>query len=103
MLDNLNTHFEKSFIETFGETEAKKILKRFEFYYTPKHASWLNVAEIEIGAMDAECTRRRIPDKKTLAREVRAWRVERNKQRKKINWRFTRKEADKKLGRHYVT
>lgn len=103
VLDNLNTHFEKSFIETFGKTKAKRILKRFEFHYTPKHASWLNAAEIEIGVMDTECTRRRIPDKETLAREVHAWRVRRNYQRKKINWRFTRKDADKKLSRYYVT
>lgn len=103
VLDNLNTHFMKSFYEAFGEKEAKKLLKRFEFHYTPKHASWLNVAEIEIGVMDTECTRRRISDRKTLAREVHAWRIRRNRQGKKIDWRFTRKEADLKLGKHYVT
>lgn len=103
VLDNLNTHFPKSFYEAFGKKKAKKLLKRFEFHYTPKHASWLNVVEIEIGVMDTECTRRRIPDKKTLAEEVHAWRVERNRKRKKINWKFTKKDADKKLGKHYVT
>lgn len=103
VMDNLNTHFEKSFFETFGKKKSKKLLKRFEFHYTPKHASWLNVAEIEIGVMDTECTRRRIPDKKTLTTEVHAWRVRRNRQRKKINWRFTKKDADRKLGKHYVT
>ena len=103
VLDNLNTHFEKSFLETFGKKKAKKLLKRFEFHYTPKHASWLNAAEIEIGVMDTECTGQRIPDKKTLMIEVRAWNARRNRQRKKIDWKFTRKDADRKLGKHYVT
>lgn len=102
VLDNLNTHFKKSFTETFGEKQATKILKKFEFHYTPKHASWLNVAEIEIGAMDAECTGRRIPTKEKLEHETNAWCQERNKQQKKINWRFTHKDADKKMSKHYV-
>lgn len=102
VLDNLNTHFEKSFCETFGKRKAKKLLKRFEFHYTPKHASWLNVAEIEIGVMDAECTRRKIGDKTILTDEVRAWRTDRNRRKKKIDWRFTRKDADRKLSKHYV-
>ena len=102
-LDNLNTHFPSSFYETFGKTEAKRILKKLEFHYTPKHASWLNVAEIEIGAMDTECTGRRIANKDILAREVKAWTKRRNKAKKKIDWIFTRQDADKKLGKHYVT
>lgn len=101
--DNLNTHNASAFSETFGEREARRILKRIEFHYTPTHASWLNVAEIEIGVMDAQCTDRRIPDMETLAVEVRAWAQRRNRQRKKIDWRFTRSDADKKLGKHYVT
>lgn len=102
VLDNLNTHFEKSFLEEFGKREGKKLLKRFEFHYTPTHASWLNVAEIEIGVMDAQCTRRRIPDRKMLTKEVNAWRADRNRQKKKIDWRFTRRDAYRKLGKYYV-
>lgn len=102
VLDNLNTHGIKSFIEAFGKHEAERLLKKFEFHYTPKHASWLNVAEIEIGVMDTECTRRRIRDKETLADEVRAWRTNRNRHKKKIDWRFTQHDADRKLSKHYV-
>jgi hypothetical protein len=71
--DNLNIHKEKSFYETFSEEEAKKILDKIEFHYTPKHASWLNAAEIEINVMDIECTDRRIGDVETLTHEVGAW------------------------------
>jgi hypothetical protein len=99
--DNLNTHFESSFHETFNKEEAKQILKRIEFHYTPTHASWLNVAEIEIGVMDEECTGRRIKNKKMLTREVKAWMKRRNKERKKINWTFTKKKADHKLSKYY--
>lgn len=102
VLDNLNTHFKNSFYETFPKKEANQILRKLEFHYTPKHASWLNAAEIEIGVMDTECTERRIPNKETLTREVHAWANNRNRKRKKINWRFTKKDADKKLSEHYV-
>lgn len=102
VLDNLNTHFKKSFTETLGKEKAKKLLKKIEFHYTPKHASWLNVVEIEIGVMDAECTGRRIGDKKTLMQEVAAWRADRNRRKKKIDWRFTKKDADRKLSKYYV-
>ena len=71
--DNLNIHNEKSFYETFGEEEAKQILEKIEFHYTPKHASWLNAAEIEINVMDIECTDRRISDIEILTHEVGAW------------------------------
>jgi hypothetical protein len=100
--DNLNIHKEKSFYETFSEEEAKKILEKIEFHYTPKHASWLNAAEIEINVMDTQCTKRRIPDIKTLSKEVDAWMHRRNKNKKKINWKFTKKNADEKLSKHYV-
>jgi len=103
IVDNLNTHNESAFHETFDDDEAERILGKIEFYYTPKHASWLNVAEIEISAMDAECTGRRIGDKKTLTKEVRAWAKRRNKDKKKIDWRFTKKDADKKLSKYYVS
>lgn len=103
VVDNLNTHNETALYETYDAEEAERILKKVEFHYTPKHASWLNVAEIEIGVMDAECTGRRIGDKEILSRDVRAWMTRRNKQEKKINWRFTRQRADEKLSKYYVT
>lgn len=103
VVDNLNTHNESSFHETFDDDEANRLLNKIEFHYTPKHASWLNVTEIEISAMDVECTGRRISDKKTLTKEVWAWAERRNKYKKKINWRFTKKGADKKLSKYYVS
>jgi len=103
VLDNLNTHFESSFYETFDEAEAKRIFSRFEFHYTPKHASWLDAAEIEIGVMDHQCTDKRIKDKNTLIAEVAAWTQRRNNQKKMINWSFTKEKADAKLSKHYVT
>jgi hypothetical protein len=102
ILDNLNTHFESSFYETFGKGETDRILSKIEFHYTPKHASWLNAAEIEINVMDAECTGKRIGDKETLAQQVAAWTKRRNAQKKKINWKFTRERADKKLSKCYL-
>jgi len=102
VMDNLNTHKEKSFYEAFSEEEAERILSRIEFHYTPKHASWLNAAEVEINVMDIECTGKRIGEMETLAREVAAWNERRNDQEKKIDWKFTREEADKKLSKHYV-
>ncbi len=103
VLDNLNTHNPSSLYENLRVTEARKILKRFEFHYTPKHASWLNVAEIEIGIMDTECTARRIPNIETLTKEVMAWAKERNRKKKKIIWKFTKQKADVKLKKHYVS
>ena len=102
VLDNLNTHNESSFYKMYGPDEAERILSKIEFHYTPVHASWLNVAEIEIGVMDTECTRRRIPEKETLRQEVMAWERKRNKRKCKINWKFTRDKADKKLSAYYV-
>jgi hypothetical protein len=100
--DNLNTHKDTAFYETFGKDEAERILSKIEFHYTPKHASWLNAAEIEINVMDIECTGRRIGDKETLAREVAAWTKRRNEQKKRITWKFTRDKADKKLSKYYA-
>ena len=100
--DNLNIHKEKSLYEAFSEEEAKQILDKIEFHYTPKHASWLNAAEIEINVMDIECTGRRIGDMKTLKHEVDAWTKRRNKHKKKIEWKFTRKNADEKMSKYYV-
>ena len=100
--DNLSTHKEKSFHETFSKEEAERIMSKIEFHYTPKHASWLNAAEIEISVMDIECTGRRIGDRETLNREVAAWTERRNRGKKKIDWKFTKEKADKKLSKHYV-
>ena len=102
VLDNLNTHFAGSFEKTLGEERAKSILQRIEFHYTPKHASWLNVAEIEINVMDMECTGRRFEDFKSLEQEVNAWTRRRNRDKKKIKWGFDRAKADKKLSKYYT-
>ena len=103
VLDNLNTHFESSFYETFDKSEADRILSKLEFHYTPKHASWLNVAEIEIGAIDKECTDRRMKDLCFLRKEVKACTKNRKDDRCKIYWSFTKQDADRKLAKHYVT
>lgn len=78
VLDNLNTHRESSFYETFGKKEARWILRRLKFHYTPKHASWLNMAEIEIGVMDRQCLKGRIPDEAALKRRIAVWQGRRN-------------------------
>lgn len=101
VLDNLNTHFPKSLVETFGGKESKRILKKIKFHYTPKHASWLNMAEIEIGIMDTQCLNRRVPDQQTLNKELSAWQQERNLQKKGIKWLFTTEKARKKFARFY--
>lgn len=103
VIDNLSTHSKKAFYDTFEKEEAERILSNIEFHYTPKHASWLNVAEIEIGVMDGECTDRRIKNISYLKSEVQAWTKRRNIERCKIDWRFTHELADKKLAKHYVT
>jgi len=102
VLDNLNTHFMKSFYETFEHDEAERLLNKIEFHYTPKHASWLNVAETEIGAMDTECTGKRIGNIALLKKEVKACTRMRNKARKTINWTFTKQKADEKLSKYYI-
>ena len=102
VVDNLNTHFAGSFEETFGKEQAESILQRIEFHYTPKHASWLNVAEIEINVMDMECTDRRFEDFKKLEQEVRTWTWKRNCDRKKIQWGFDKTKADRKLSKYYT-
>ena len=102
VMDNLNTHNEKSFYEVFSKEEVERILEKAEFHYTPKHASWLNAAEIEINVMDIECTDRRIADMEVLAYEVAAWTKRRNDNEKKINGEFTSENADEKLSKHYV-
>lgn len=93
VLDNLNTHFEKSFHETFGGSETKRIMNRIQFHYTPKHASWLNMAEIEISVLDRQCIRGRIPTEEKLNNGINLWKTERNKQKAMISWKFTVKDA----------
>lgn len=101
--DNLNTHFEASFYETFPEAEAESILGKIEFHRTPCHASWLDMAEIEINVMERECLgKRRMKNEQFLMAELAAWQRRRNEQKKKIYWTFTRKKADKKLGKYYI-
>lgn len=102
VLDNLNTHFRKCFADVLGTREATKLLRRVQFHYTPKHASWLNMAEIEIGILSRQCLNRRIASRQSLRSEVDAWQQARNAQRRSLEWKFTRQDADQKLGRHYV-
>lgn len=102
VLDNLNTHFENSFYETFEKQEADEVLSKVAFYYTPKHASWLNMAEIEINILGRECLGGKIGNENLLKRQINSWTKERNKRRKKINWKFTKQHADKKLSKHYA-
>ena len=103
VLDNLNTHFRRSFEEVLGVKKAKALLRRVVFHYTPKHASWLNMAEIEIGILDRQCLDRRLPDQATLTTEVNAWQLRRNREQREIKWAFTRQDADTKMARHYVS
>ena len=93
VLDNLNTHFTKSFTETFGEKTTQELMDRIVFHYTPKHASWLNMAEIEIGILSRQCITGRIPTEEKLTTSIQSWKRERNKQNSMINWRFTVKDA----------
>jgi len=103
VMDNLNTHFRKCFEEVLGIKAAKALLRRVVFHYTPKHASWLNMAEIEIGILDRQCLDRRLPDRATLVAEVDVWQARRNADRRGIEWSFTRQDADTKMARHYVS
>ena len=102
VLDNLNTHFRKSFVDVLGKAAATVLLRRVRFHYTPKHASWLNMAEIEIGIMDRQCTGQRIASAELLQAEVHCWQQQRNIEKRGIEWTFTRQHADRKLRRYYV-
>ena len=95
VLDNLNTHFEKSLIKAFSAKEAARIMRRIRFHHTPKHASWLNMAEIELSVMDRQCTKKRIGSAKNLSEELAAWRTRRNATKAQIRWKFTIKDAQK--------
>jgi len=99
--DNLNTHSAASLYEAFEPAEAKRLSDRFEFHYTPKHGSWLNVAEIELSILTRQCLSRRIDKVDTLRREVQAWAESRNAHHKTIDWQFTTDDARIKLKRLY--
>jgi hypothetical protein len=101
VMDNLNTHRPASLYEAFAPAEAKALLDRCEFHFTPKHGSWLNMAEIEFSALQRQCLDRRIPDAETLRAEVAAWEDERNAQEVKVHWRFTTAAARIRLTRLY--
>ena len=102
-MDNLNTHNGSSLYEAFEPQEAKRILDKLEFHHTPKHGSWLNVAEIELSHLSRQCLDRRIPDQKSLIHEVSAWNKLRNEESTVVNWQFTTADARIKLKRLYPT
>jgi DDE superfamily endonuclease len=99
--DNLNTHAKASLYEAFPPAEARRLAERFEWHYTPKHGSWLNMAESELGILSNQCLDRRIPDKDALTKEVAVWENERNTNHTKANWRFTTADARIKLRHLY--
>ncbi len=103
VMDNLNTHTPGSFYETFPPDKAKALWDKFEFVYTPKHGSWLNMAEIELNVLTGQCLNRRIDDVKVIIKETRAWQDLRNNKNAKINWQFQIENARIKLSRLYPT
>ncbi len=101
--DNLNTHSPASLYEAFPPAEARRLVERFEWHYTPKHGSWLNMAESELGVLAKQCLDRRIADRETLQREAAAWTLRRNTHNAKANWHFTTADARVKLKSLYPT
>lgn len=101
VLDNLNTHKFASLYQAFKPAEARRIARRLEFHYTPKHGSWLNMAEIELSVFGRQCLCRRIPDEQTLKREIAALEDERNRAKTTVNWQFTSQDARIKLKNIY--
>jgi transposase len=99
--DNLNTHVKASLYKAFTPAEARRILDKLEFHYTPKHGSWLNMAEIELSVLNRQCLDRRIPDKDVLTEEVAAWEKRRHQNSSPVDWRFTTEDARIKLKRLY--
>jgi transposase len=102
-MDNLSTHTASAIYQTFAAAEARRILKRLEFHYTPKHASWLNMAEIEIGVMRRQCLDRRIDNRELLETEIRAWERRRTKSGAQIRWMFSTDQARTKMAKSYPT
>lgn len=103
VMDNLNTHKPSALYETFPPEVAKRIWDRFEFIYTPKHGSWLNMAEIELNVLMGQCLNRRIDNMATIRKEAEAWAKDRNSKKAKINWQFKTDDARIKLKRLYPT
>ena len=103
VMDNLNTHHYHSLVETFGKQEADRIMKRLVFHHTPAHASWLNMAEIELSVLSKQCLSRRIPDEWTLTIEIIAWEEARNTKKASIRWNFTVDDARIVFKEHYPT
>jgi hypothetical protein len=101
VMDNLNTHTPASLYEAFAPAEAKRLADKLEIHYTPKHGSWLNMAEIELHALATQCLDRRLPDRPTMAREVAAWEATRNTAATHVVWRFTTADARIKLKHLY--
>ncbi len=101
VLDNLNTHTGAALYQAFAPEEARRILRRLEFHYTPKHASWLNMVEIELSVLSRQCLERRIPDAERLGREIGAWEQQRNEGGLTVDWAFTASDAREKLARLY--
>jgi DDE superfamily endonuclease len=99
--DNLNTHKPASLYEAFPASEARRLVERFEWHYTPKHASWLDMAESELSVVSRQCLDRRIPDMQTLITEIAAWESDRNKHNAKADWQFTSADARIKLKQLY--
>ena len=100
-MDNLNTHTPASLYEAYDPAEAKRIADRLEIHYTPKHGSWLNLAESELGVLSSQCLDRRIPDKQSLIEEIAAWEHDRNAHHTKADWHFTTSNARVKLKHLY--
>lgn len=103
VMDNLNTHHYHSLVETFGKAEADRIMNRVAFHFTPAHASWLNMAEIELSILSKQCLSRRLPDEWTLTTEIIAWEEARNAKKACIRWNFTVDEARRVFKEHYPT
>lgn len=101
VMDNLNTHNLGSLYETFNPAEALRIAKRLEIHYTPKHGSWLNMAEIELGILSRQCLDRRIPDRENMRREIQCWESSRNEKKQKVDWQFRTEDARIKLKKLY--
>jgi transposase len=101
VLDNLSTHSPAALYNAFPPAEARRVLRRLEFHYTPKHASWLNMVEIEIGVLRSQCLDRRIADRETLISEITAWQKRRNDSAERIKWMFTTDQARRKMQRAY--
>ncbi len=101
VMDNLSTHSEAALYQSFAPAEARRILRKIDFHFVPKHASWLNMVEIEIGVLKKQCLSRRIEDQQTLRSEIAAWQTTRNETGRRIRWMFTIEKARQKMGRAY--